>query len=48
MKTVAEEIGESRSNLIERLQERPEKRIEQPPLPDDELMVWYNEVVPVI
>ena len=34
MKTVAEVIGVSRSNLVERLQERPKKRIGRPPLPD--------------
>jgi hypothetical protein len=34
MKTVAEVIGGSRSNLVERLQERPKKRIGRPPLPD--------------
>ena len=38
MKTVAEVIGVSRSNLIERLQERPKKRIGRPPLPDNELV----------
>jgi hypothetical protein len=30
MKTVAEVIGVSRSNLAERLQERPQKRIRRP------------------
>jgi hypothetical protein len=36
MKTVADVIGVSRSNLIERLRERPQhKRIGRPPLPDD-------------
>ena len=30
MKTVAEVIGVSRSNLIERLRERPKKRIGRP------------------
>jgi hypothetical protein len=33
MKTVAEVIGVSRSNLVERLQGRPKKRIGRPPLP---------------
>src|SRR5262249_54032173 len=35
MKTVAEVIGVSRSNLIERMRERAKKRIGRPPLPDD-------------
>ena len=38
MKTVAEVIGVSRSNLIERMRERPKKRIGRPPLPDEELV----------
>ena len=38
MKTVAEVIGVSRSNLAGRLQERSKKRIGRPPLPDDELV----------
>ena len=38
MKTVAEAIGVSRSNLAERRQERPQKRIGRPPLPDEELV----------
>ena len=38
MKTVAEVIGVSRSNLADRLQERSKKRIGRPPLPDDELV----------
>ena len=38
MKTVAEVIGVSRSNLADRLQERCKKRIGRPPLPDDELV----------
>jgi hypothetical protein len=33
MKTVAEVIGVSRSNLIARMRERPKKRIGRPPLP---------------
>src|SRR5262249_33908872 len=37
MKTVAEVIGVSRSNLADRLQERCKKRIGRPPRPDDEL-----------
>jgi hypothetical protein len=32
MKTVAEVIGVSRSNLIERMRERPKKRIGRPPI----------------
>jgi hypothetical protein len=31
MKTVAEIIGVSRSNLVERAQERPKKRVGRPP-----------------
>ena len=38
MKTVAEVIGVSRSNLADRLQERCKKRIGRPPRPDDELV----------
>ena len=38
MKAVAEVIGVSRSNLIERLRDRPKKRLARPPLPDDELV----------
>ena len=38
MKTVAEVIGVSRSNLVERLQQRPPRRIGRPPLPDEELV----------
>jgi putative transposase len=39
MKTVAEVIGVSRSNLVERLKERPpQKRIGRPPLPVEELV----------
>ena len=45
MKTVAEVIGVSRSNLIERLQERPQKRIGRPPLPDDELVAEIKAVI---
>src|SRR5262249_9171733 len=37
MKTVAEVIGVSRSNLIERMRERAKKRIGRPPLADDTL-----------
>ena len=38
MKTVAEVIGVSRSNLADRLQDRCKKRIGRPPRPDDELV----------
>jgi len=38
VKTVADVIGVSRSNLVERLQERPKKPIGRPPLPDDDLV----------
>jgi hypothetical protein len=45
MKTVAEVIGVSRSNLVQRLQERPQKRIGRPPLPDDELVAQIKAVI---
>ena len=45
MKTVAEVIGVSRSNLIERLQDRPKKRLGRPPLPDDELVAEIKAVI---
>jgi len=45
MKTVAEVIGVSRSNLVERRQERPKKRIGRPPLPDEELVVAIKMVI---
>jgi putative transposase len=45
MKIVAEVIGVSRSNLVERLQERPKKRIGRPPLPDDELVAEIKAVI---
>jgi len=45
MKTVAEVIGVSRSNLADRLQERPKKRIGRPPLPDDELVSKIKAVI---
>lgn len=45
MKTVAEAIRVSRSNLIERLKERPRKRIGRPPLPDGELMAAIKAVI---
>src|SRR5258708_13793008 len=45
MKTVAEVIGVSRSNLADCLQERCKKRIGRPPLPADELGSKINPVV---
>jgi putative transposase len=45
MKTVADVIGVSRSNLVERLQERPNKRIGRTPLPDDELVAQIKAVI---
>jgi putative transposase len=45
MKTVAEVIGVSRSNLADRLQERPKKRIGRPPRPDDELVSKIKAVI---
>jgi len=38
MKTVAEVIGVSRSNLVERLQQRPLRRIGRPALLDKDLV----------
>ena len=45
MKTVAEVIGVSRSNLIERKRERAKKRIGRPPLPDDKLVAEIKAVI---
>src|SRR5262245_44072310 len=45
MKTVAEVIGVSRSNLIERMRERAKKRIGRPPLPDDTLVAEIKAVI---
>jgi putative transposase len=45
MKTVAEVIGVSRSNLIERMRERSKKRIGRPPLPDDKLVAEIKAVI---
>jgi len=46
MKTVAEVIGVSRSNLVEHLKERPQhKRIGRPPRPDDELLAAIKAVI---
>ena len=44
MKTVAEVIGVSRSNLADRLQERC-KKLGRPPLPDDELVSKIKAVI---
>ena len=45
MKTVAEVIGVSRSNLAERRQGHPQKRIGRPPLPDEELVAQIRAVI---
>ena len=46
MKTVAEVIGVSRSNLVERLQQRPlRSRIGRPPLPDEELVAQIKTAI---
>ena len=45
MKTVAEVIGVSRSNLVERMDERAKKRIGRPPLPDDKLVAEIKAVI---
>ena len=45
MKTVAEVIGVSRSNLADRLQKRCKKRIGRPPLPDEELVSKIKAVI---
>ena len=45
MKAVADVIGVSRSNLIERLRGRPKKRLGRPPLPDDELVADIKAVI---
>ena len=45
MKTVAEVIGVSRSNLIERMRERPKKRIGGPPLSHDKLVAEIKAVI---
>jgi hypothetical protein len=44
-KTVAEVIGVSRSNLAERRQGRPQKRIGWPPLPDEEFVAQIRAVI---
>src|SRR5262249_60125468 len=45
MKSVAEVIGVSRSNLVERMRERAKKRIGRPPLPHDKLVVEIKAVI---
>ena len=45
MKAVAEVIGVSRSSLIERMQDRPKKRLGRPPLPDDKLVADIKGVI---
>src|SRR5262249_51720506 len=45
MTTVAEVIGVSRSNLMERMRERPKKRIGRRPLPDDKLGAEIRAVI---
>ena len=45
MKAAAEVIGVSRSNLIERMREQPNKRIGRPPLPDDKLVAEIKAVI---
>jgi putative transposase len=43
---VAEVIGASRSNLVERLQQRPpRRRIGRPPLPDEELVAQIKAAI---
>jgi hypothetical protein len=44
-KTVAKVIGVSRSNLAERRQGHPQKRIGWPPLPDEELVAQIRAVI---
>ena len=45
MTTVAEVIGVSRSNLMERMRERPKKRIGRRPLPDGKLVAEIKAVI---
>ena len=45
MKTVGEVIGVSRSNLAERPQECPQKRIGRPPLPDEKLVAQIKALI---
>ena len=45
MTTVAEVIGVSRSNLMERMRERPKKRIGRRPLPDGKLVAEIKAII---
>jgi putative transposase len=45
MKTVAEVIGVTRSNLAKRLQQVAQKRTGRPPLPDEELLALIKAVI---
>jgi putative transposase len=45
MKTLAEVMGVSRSNLIEHMRERPKKRIGRPPLPDNKFVAEIKTVI---
>src|SRR5262249_49813678 len=45
MKTMAEVIGVCSSNLIERMRNRPKKRIGRPSLPDEELVSEIKAVI---
>jgi putative transposase len=45
MRAVAEVIGVSRSNLAERLQQHPQRRIGRPPLPDQALAAQIKAVI---
>jgi putative transposase len=45
MKTVAEVIGVARSNLIDRVRDRPKRRLGRPPLPDDDLLAAIKAVI---
>ena len=45
MKTVADVIGVSRSNLAERLQQRAKKQVGRPPLPDEELVAQIKAMI---
>jgi putative transposase len=45
MKSVAEVMGVPRSNLVERLQQRPPRRIGRPPLPDEELVAQIKAAI---
>ena len=45
MTTVAEVIGVSRSNLMERMRARPKKRIGRRPLPDGKLVAEIKAVI---